>query len=116
LQVSCDIIRLGIFVENKDKPELNGLMGQKDVASSLELAEKKIQRLTELDRQHKLFQQELEKRTGELHERVKELNCLYTISAIVEKKGPPLRRYFRGPSISSLTHGSIPRRQQAGSS
>jgi len=95
LQVSCDIIGLGISVENKNKPEANGLMDQKDVASSLELAEKKIQRLTELDRQHKLFQQELEKRTCELNERVKELNCLYTISAIVERKGATLEEILQ---------------------
>ncbi len=63
---------------------------EKNALAALEKAEKKIQRLTELDRQHKLFQKELQKRTLELKERVKELNCLYKISAIIETKGATL--------------------------
>ncbi|MHB8108944.1 MAG: sensor histidine kinase [Syntrophorhabdaceae bacterium] len=50
----------------------------------------KIERLSELDISRKLSQEELEKRTHMLNERVKELNCLYAISGIVEKKGATL--------------------------
>ncbi len=61
----------------------NGRRDEKSALAALERAEKKIRRLTELDRRHKLFQKELQKRTYELKERVKELNCLYAISAII---------------------------------
>jgi signal transduction histidine kinase len=74
--------------ENNTRP--TGIRDEKTALIALEKAEKKIQRLTELDRQHKLFQKELQKRTLELKERVKELNCLYTISAIIETKGATL--------------------------
>ncbi len=77
-------------MENENKGPFDGRRDEKGLLAALELAEKEIRRLTELDRQHKLFQQELEKRTYELNERVKELNCLYTISAIVERKGTVL--------------------------
>lgn len=68
----------------------NGRRDEKSALAALERAEKKIRRLTELDRRHKLFQKELQKRTYELKERVKELNCLYAISAIIETKGAAL--------------------------
>ncbi|MEN6616441.1 MAG: sensor histidine kinase, partial [Syntrophorhabdus sp.] len=44
---------------------------------------------------HKLSQEELEKRTHELNERVKELKCLYAISGIVEKKGATLQEILK---------------------
>lgn len=67
----------------------------KELLAALKKAEKKIQRLTDRDRQHKIFQQELEERTYELNERVKELNCLYAISAIIERKGATLEEILQ---------------------
>jgi len=63
---------------------------QRTLTAHLKRAQEKIRRLTERDRQHKLSQKELEKRTHDLNERVKELNCLYTIAAIVDKEGTTL--------------------------
>lgn len=63
---------------------------QRNLATALKRAEDRVRRLTELDRRHELSKKELEKRTHELNERVKELNCLYTISGIVEKEGATL--------------------------
>lgn len=60
------------------------------LALALRRAEEKVRYLAERDRQHKLAQRELEKRTHELNERVKELNCLYMISGIVEREGTTL--------------------------
>nr|MBP7529853.1 hypothetical protein [Syntrophorhabdaceae bacterium] len=77
--------------ENPKKPLLiTQDPDQRRLSTALKRAREKILRLTELDRQHKLGRKELEKRTHELGERVKELNCLYTISGIVEKKGATL--------------------------
>ncbi len=63
---------------------------QRGLAAALRHAEEKVRRFAERDRQHKLSQKELEKRTHELNERIKELNCLYTISGIVGKEGVTL--------------------------
>lgn len=76
--------------ENLRKSFLTQGSDQRRLSTALKRAREKILRLTELDRQHKLGRKELEKRTYELGERVKELNCLYTISGIVEKKGATL--------------------------
>ena len=80
---------------NQPKTPLSDRTDNKKLIAALEKAEQKIQRLTERDRQHRLFQQELEKRTYELKERVKELNCLYTISAIIETKGATLEEILQ---------------------
>ncbi len=64
--------------------------------NALRRAEKKMLRLADSDKQHNLSQKELEKRTYELNERVKELNCLYTISSIVEKEGATLEEILQG--------------------
>lgn len=64
--------------------------------NALRRAEKKMLQFTESDEQHRLSQKELEKRTYELNERVKELNCLYTISGIVEKEGATLEEILQG--------------------
>lgn len=60
-----------------------------------ERAEEKVRHLAERERQYKLAQGELEKRTHELKERIKELNCLYTISGIVEKEGTTLEEILQ---------------------
>lgn len=95
----CDIMTAGHHfkanmhtreAENPKKPLLTQDLDQRRLSTALKRAREKILRLTELDRQHKLGRKELEKRTHELGERVKELNCLYTISGIVEKKGATL--------------------------
>jgi len=62
---------------------------------ALNRAENKILLLTESEKQHKLAQKELEKRTHELNERVKELNCLYTVSSIIEKEGTTLEKILQ---------------------
>ncbi len=41
-------------------------------------------------------EKELEKRTNDLNERVKELNCLYGISHLVEKRGISLEEIIKG--------------------
>jgi PAS domain S-box-containing protein len=41
-------------------------------------------------------EKELEKRTNDLNERVKELNCLYGISQLVEKRGISLEEIIQG--------------------
>jgi len=60
------------------------------LALALKRAEEKVRHLAEREKQHKLAQGELEKRTHELNERIEELNCLYVISAIVERGGTTL--------------------------
>ncbi|MBP1748209.1 MAG: hypothetical protein H6Q52_748 [Deltaproteobacteria bacterium] len=75
---------------NEHNTSLIDHVDHKNLSAALKKAQQEIQRLTERDRQHKQFQHELEKRTHELNERVKELHCLYVISAIIEKKGAAL--------------------------
>ncbi len=82
-------------MEDDSIKPLSVYRNEKEVLAALEKALKKIERLNELDRQHTLFQHELEKRTNELNERVKELNCLYAISAIVERKGAVLEEILQ---------------------
>ncbi len=54
---------------------------------ALRKAEKKIETLRESEKKHKKSQRDLQKLTYKLKERIKELNCLYTISGIVERHG-----------------------------
>jgi len=68
---------------------------EKALLNALKRADRKILQLTELDKQHKMSRKEFEKRTYELNERVKELNCLYTISSIVEKEGATLEEILQ---------------------
>ncbi len=82
-------------MENDFKTPLPDNTDSKKLRAALAKARERIERLTERDRQHKLFQQELEKRTHELNERVKELNCLYRISAIIEMKGATLEEILQ---------------------
>jgi PAS domain S-box-containing protein len=62
----------------------------------LKKAEKKIGELKESEKKHKKSQKILEKLTRALKERVKELNCLYAISSIVEKQGLTLEEVLQG--------------------
>ena len=49
-------------MEVEDNVQPGACRDEKDVLAALELAEKEIRRLTELDRQHKLFERELQKK------------------------------------------------------
>jgi hypothetical protein len=62
----------------------------------LKKAEKKIGELKESEKKHKKSQKILERLTRALKERVKELNCLYTISSMVEKQGLTLEEVLQG--------------------
>lgn len=46
----------------------------------------RLAELETIEAEHRRLEQELEKRTRELEEHVKELNCLYTISRLLEEK------------------------------
>ncbi|MRR07972.1 MAG: hypothetical protein EG828_13780, partial [Deltaproteobacteria bacterium] len=59
----------------------------KKLHRDLAAAEKTIERLRKAESRRKKDQQTLEEITYALKERVKELNCLYSISKIVEKYG-----------------------------
>ena len=59
-------------------------------------AEKRIRRFKQLEEKRRKSQKDLEDLTGKLKERVKELNCLYTISSIVEKQGVSLEEVLQG--------------------
>ena len=69
---------------------------RKDLRDTLRKAEKKIERLKESEKKRKKSQKDLEDLTYKLKERVKELNCLYTISSIVEKQGVSLEEVLQG--------------------
>ncbi len=68
----------------------------KKLRGVLKKAEKKIGELKESEKKHKKSQKVLEKLTRALKERVKELNCLYAISSIVEKEGLTLEEVLQG--------------------
>lgn len=59
---------------------------REQLIAALMRADKRIERLQVSQRKSKESQKTLERLTHELRERVKELNCLYTISSIIEKK------------------------------
>lgn len=60
---------------------------KEQLISTLIRADKRIEQLKESQRKSKESQKILERLTHELQERAKELNCLYTISSIFEKRG-----------------------------
>ena len=88
--------------ENIHKPKKNGTKKdvgdgpRNDLRDTLRKAEKKIERLKESEKKRKKSQKDLEDLTYRLKERVKELNCLYTISSIVEKQGVSLEEVLQG--------------------
>ena len=88
--------------DNIHKPKKNAINrnacdgARQDLLDSLRKAEKKIERLKESEKKRKKSQKDLEDLTYKLKERVKELNCLYTISSIVEKQGVSLEDVLQG--------------------
>ncbi|MBA4418768.1 MAG: hypothetical protein C0392_12800 [Syntrophus sp. (in: bacteria)] len=67
-----------------------------ELLSDLAKAEKKIERLKKLEHKRKQIQHMFEEITYDLRERVKELNCLYSISNIVERQGISLEEVLQG--------------------
>jgi signal transduction histidine kinase len=67
-----------------------------ELLSDLAKAEKKIERLKKLENKRKQIQYMFEENTYDLRERVKELNCLYSISNIVERQGISLEEVLQG--------------------
>ncbi|MDM8537019.1 response regulator [Desulfobacterales bacterium HSG17] len=55
----------------------------------------RVRSITRLKRYHRLHDEMLEKQTHDLKERIKELNCLYSISGIVEKPGISLEEIIQ---------------------
>jgi len=68
---------------------------EKNLTNALKKAQAKIKLLEEAKKENKKIQKFLERTTNELKERVKELNCLYTISGIVEKQGITLEEVLQ---------------------
>ena len=91
-----------VSTENIHKPKKNRIKKdavdgpRNDLRDTLKKAEKKIEQLKESEKKQKKSQRDLEDLTYKLKERVKELNCLYTISSIVEKQGISLEEALQG--------------------
>jgi signal transduction histidine kinase len=91
-----------VSTENIHRPTKNAINknacdgARQDLRDTLRKAEKKIERLKESEKKRKKSQKDLEDLTYKLKERVKELNCLYTISSIVEKQGVSLEEVLQG--------------------
>lgn len=68
---------------------------EKNPIDTLKKAQEKIKLLEEAKKENKKTQKFLERTTHELKERVKELNCLYAISGIVEKQGITLEEVLQ---------------------
>lgn len=66
------------------------------LSSQLVLLRREIAQLKTSERKNKQIKEMLQKKTHALGERVKELNCLYTISNLVEKNPISLDRILRG--------------------
>lgn len=66
-----------------------------ELYAALRLAEQRIKELQESESKLIKSRRTLEELTGELRERVKELNCLYEISGIVEKQGLTLEEVLQ---------------------
>ncbi|MBE9547367.1 MAG: diguanylate cyclase [Proteobacteria bacterium] len=60
-------------------------MTKKQLVGELERIRQRIEELGSLEIQHKVAEESLLRKTGDLGKRVKELNCLYSISRLVEK-------------------------------
>jgi signal transduction histidine kinase len=70
---------------NSDSALLKGAR-EEELLAALKKAEKEIERLRVIERARKHSQQMLEQLADDLKERVKELNCLYSISSMVERQ------------------------------
>lgn len=80
---------------NPDGALLRGAHGE-ELLASLRKAEKEIERLRVVERARKHSQQMLEELTYDLKERVKELNCLYSVSSMVERQDITLDDILQG--------------------
>lgn len=80
---------------SSDGAPLKGVHGE-DLLAALRKAEKEIERLRMVERARKHSQQMLEELTYDLKERVKELNCLYSVSSTVEKQDITLEEILQG--------------------
>lgn len=72
---------------------------QKDKSYAIDEAarlEKEVARLRASEKRHRRTREILQNKTHALGERVKELNCLYAISSLVEKHGISLEKILRG--------------------
>jgi signal transduction histidine kinase len=69
---------------------------REELLDALLKAEDKIDRLKRLETRRKQTQKMFEEITYDLRERVKELNCLYSISNIVERQGISLEEVLQG--------------------
>ncbi len=69
---------------------------REELLNALSRAERKIDRLKRLENRRKQTQRMFEEITYDLRERVKELNCLYSISNIVERQGISLEEILQG--------------------
>jgi PAS domain S-box-containing protein len=67
----------------------------KTVADQIAIAIERIQFLGELRRSREGLEVEVKKRTRDLNERVKELNCLYTISSVLDEPSLAVEKIFR---------------------
>jgi signal transduction histidine kinase len=82
---------------HNDKQNVSFMRKDRAPASSqLVLLRREIAQLKASERKNKLVKEMLQKKTHALGERVKELNCLYTISNLVEKNPISLDRILRG--------------------
>ena len=69
---------------------------REELLTALKKAEKEIERLRVVERARKQSQRMLEQLTNDLKERVKELNCLYSISSMVERQDITLEEILQG--------------------
>ncbi|HAR95511.1 MAG TPA: hypothetical protein DCR97_06055 [Deltaproteobacteria bacterium] len=67
----------------------------KELLAALKEAEREIERLRVVERARKQSQRVLEQLTNDLKERVKELNCLYSISSMVERQDMTLEEILQ---------------------
>jgi PAS domain S-box-containing protein len=74
-------------MKNRDKT--------KQSLSELEALRNRVRELQTMEEKHALMEQELEKRTLELEQRVRELNCLYGISRLLEEKDISLEEILK---------------------
>jgi PAS domain S-box-containing protein len=72
------ILRSGTKMKNRDRT--------KQPLSELEILRNRVLELQVTEQKHAFVERELEKRTLELEQRVRELNCLYEISRLFEEK------------------------------
>jgi signal transduction histidine kinase len=68
---------------------------EEELLAALRKAEKEIERLRVIERARKYSQQMLERLTCDLKERVKELNCLYSVSSMVERQDASLEEILQ---------------------